>query len=86
MGIRKYKPTTAGRRWQTCSTFEEITRAKPEKALLSPLSKSGGRNNRGRVTAAHRGGGHKRHYREIDFKRDKQGVPATVEAIGRGRW
>jgi len=81
MGIRKYKPITPGRRWQTCSTFEEITRDTPEKSLLEPLRKSGGRNNRGRITADHRGGGHKRHYRVIDFKRDKRGVPARVAHI-----
>ena len=81
MGIRKYKPTTPGRRWQTCSTFETLTRDKAEKSLLAPLSKSGGRNNGGRVTARHRGGGHKRHYRIIDFKRTKQGVPAKVAHI-----
>jgi large subunit ribosomal protein L2 len=81
VGIRKYKPTTPGRRWQTCSTFETLTRDKAEKSLLAPLSKSGGRNNRGRVTARHRGGGHKRHYRIIDFKRSKQGVPAKVAHI-----
>ena len=81
MGIRKYKPITPGRRWQTCSTFEEITRTTPEKSLLKPLHKSGGRNNAGRVTASHRGGGHKRHYRLIDFKRDKREVPARVLQI-----
>jgi len=81
VGIRKYKPTTPGRRWQTCSTFETLTRDKPEKSLLAPLSKSGGRNNGGRVTARHRGGGHKRHYRIIDFKRTKRGVPAKVAHI-----
>jgi len=81
VGIRSYKPTTPGRRWQTCSTFEEITRQTPEKALLTPLSKSGGRNNAGRVTASHRGGGHKRHYRQIDFKRQKRNVAAKVAHI-----
>lgn len=81
MGIRKYKPITPGRRWQTCSTFEEITRSTPEKSLLEPLRKSGGRNNTGRITADHRGGGHKRHYRIIDFKRDKRNVPAKVAHI-----
>ena len=81
MGIRKYKPITPGRRHQTCSTFEEITRSTPEKSLLAPLSKSGGRNNQGRITADHRGGGHKRHYRIVDFKRDKHGVPARVAQV-----
>lgn len=81
MGIRSYKPTTPGLRWKTTSTFEELTRRTPEKSLLSPLSKSGGRNNTGRNTAAHRGGGHKRHYREIDFKRSKRNVTARVMHI-----
>jgi large subunit ribosomal protein L2 len=81
VGIRKYKPTTPGRRWQTCSTFETLTRSTPEKSLMVPLTKSGGRNNLGRVTARHRGGGHKRHYRIIDFKRAKKGVPAKVAHI-----
>jgi large subunit ribosomal protein L2 len=81
MGIRKYKPITPGRRWQTCATFEEVTRSRPEKSLRTPLSSSGGRNNTGRVTSRHRGGGHKRHYRQIDFKREKRGVPARVAHI-----
>ncbi|MFO7171087.1 MAG: 50S ribosomal protein L2, partial [Chloroflexota bacterium] len=81
MAVRKYKPTSAGRRNMSVSTFEEITKKKPEKSLLAPLRKSGGRNNRGRITTRHRGGGHKRHYRLIDFKRNKFGVAAKVAAI-----
>ncbi len=81
MGIRRYKPTSAGRRNMSVSTFEEITKKRPEKSLLAPLRKSGGRNNRGRLTTRHRGGGHKRAYRIIDFKRNKHGIPAKVAAI-----
>jgi large subunit ribosomal protein L2 len=81
MPIRKRKPTSAGRRFQTVSDFSEITRDEPEKSLLAPLSKSGGRNSYGRRTARHRGGGHKRQYRVVDFKRDKDGVPAKVASI-----
>ena len=81
MAIRKYKPTTPGTRFRSVSEFTEITKATPEKSLLLPLDKSGGRNNHGRVTARHRGGGHKRQYRIIDFKRNKFGVPATVASI-----
>ena len=81
MGIRKVKPTSAGRRFQTYATFEEITVDKPHKALTEPLKKSGGRNNVGRVTAWQRGGGHKRLYRIIDFKRNKDGIPAKVATI-----
>src|ERR671932_2507074 len=82
MGIRRYKPTSAGRRNMSVSTFEEITKKRPEKSLLEPLRKSGGRNNRGRLTTRHRGGGHKRAYRIIDFKRhDKDGVEAKVAHI-----
>src|SRR5919202_1732032 len=81
MGIRRYKPTSAGRRNMSGSTFEEITKKKPEKSLLQPLRKRGGRNNQGRVTVRHRGGGHKRAYRVIDFKRNKHGIPAKVAAI-----
>jgi large subunit ribosomal protein L2 len=79
--IRKYKPTSSGRRFMTVSTFEEITKTEPEKALLEPLTKKGGRNNKGRITTRHQGGGHKRRYRVIDFKRGKDGVPAKVAAI-----
>lgn len=81
MGIRKYKPTTAGRRDASVSDFAEITKTKPEKSLLRPLKKKGGRNNQGKITARHRGGGHKRQYRIIDWKRKKDGVPAKVAAI-----
>src|ERR671937_872470 len=81
MPVRKYKPTSAGRRFMSVSTFDEVTRAKPEKSLLEPLKKSGGRNTYGRITRRHQGGGHKRRYRVIDFKRQKDGVPAKVAAI-----
>src|SRR5919198_4023445 len=82
MGIRKYKPTTPGRRGSSVSDFVEITRSEPEKSLLRPLPKKGGRNNHGRITARHQGGGHKRAYRLIDFRRhDKDGVPAKVAHI-----
>lgn len=81
MGIRNYNPTSPGRRQMTSSTFEEITKAKPERSLLSPIKRSGGRNNSGRITKRHTGGGHKRQYRLIDFRRDKHEVPAKVAAI-----
>jgi large subunit ribosomal protein L2 len=81
MAVKKVKPTSPGRRFQGYTTFEEITKREPEKHLLTHLSKSGGRNCYGRITCRHRGGGHKRHYRVIDFKRDKIGIPATVAAI-----
>src|SRR2546427_10635639 len=81
MPIRRYKPTSPGRRFMSVSTFEEITKRKPEKSLLEPLAKKGGRNNNGRITSRHQGGGHKRRYRSIDFKRTKDGVPAKVAAI-----
>ena len=81
MAVKKYKPTSAGRRTMATSTFEEVTRSTPEKSLLEPLKRSGGRNNNGRITTRHQGGGHKRRYRKIDFKRVKDGVPATVAAI-----
>ena len=82
MAIRKYKPTTPGRRGSSVSDFAEITRSTPEKSLLRPLSKSGGRNGHGRITTRHKGGGHKRQYRVIDFRRnDKDGVLATVAHI-----
>ncbi|MEX1140527.1 MAG: 50S ribosomal protein L2 [Bacteroidota bacterium] len=81
MGIRKLRPMTAGTRFYSVSTFEEITKDKPEKALLRPLKKSGGRNNDGRITSRHRGGGHKRRYRLIDFKRQRFGIAATVIAV-----
>jgi len=81
MGLRKLKPVTPGTRFSTVPTFEEITKMVPEKSLLKPLKKTGGRNNLGRITSRHRGGGHKRRYRIIDFKRDKHGIAGTVEAI-----
>ncbi|MBZ4658688.1 MAG: rplB [Desulfacinum sp.] len=81
MGIRKVKPRSAGTRFITYPTFEEITKKEPEKSLLAPLKRTGGRNSNGRVTVRHRGGGHKRRYRIIDFKRNKEGVPAKVAAI-----
>ncbi|MGZ8423363.1 MAG: 50S ribosomal protein L2 [Candidatus Binatia bacterium] len=81
MAIRTYRPTSAGMRFRTGHTFDEVTKARPEKALVAPNNHSGGRNNTGRITAFHRGGGHKRLYRLIDFKRNKLKVPAKVEAI-----
>ena len=82
MGIRKYKPITPGRRGATVSDFAELTPgARPEKSLLRPIMKTGGRNNQGKITVRHRGGGHKRRYRLIDFRRNKDGVPAVVDSI-----
>ncbi len=81
MGIKVYKPTSPGRRGMTVSTFEEITATTPERSLLQPLAKTGGRNNQGRMTTRHKGGGHKRMYRLIDFKRDKDNIPAKVATI-----
>ncbi len=81
MPIRQYRPTSPGRRGMSVNTFEEITRSKPERSLLAPLQKHAGRNNAGRITTRHRGGGAKRRYRIIDFKRDKDGVPAKVATI-----
>jgi large subunit ribosomal protein L2 len=81
MAIKLSKPTTPARRFYSVSTFEEVTKKSPEKALLQPVKKSGGRNNTGRVTSRHRGGGHKRRYRVIDFKRSKRGMDAKVAAI-----
>lgn len=81
MPLKQYKPTSPGRRAMTTSTFEEITKAKPEKNLIVHLPMSGGRNNRGKLTVRHRGGGHKRAYRIIDFKRDKYDIKAKVSAI-----
>lgn len=83
MGIRQYKPTTPGRRGATVSDFSELTdrNKRPEKSLTIRAKKKGGRNNQGKVTARHRGGGHKRLYRIIDFKRNKDGIPATIAAI-----
>jgi large subunit ribosomal protein L2 len=81
MPVKKFRPITPALRFKTVSDFGEITRSEPEKTLLEPLRKSGGRNNRGRVTSRHRGGGHKRMYRKIDFKREKEGIPARVVSV-----
>jgi large subunit ribosomal protein L2 len=81
MAIKKFVPTSPGRRFMTVSTFEEITKKEPEKALLEPLKKKAGRNAAGRITVRHHGGGHKQQYRIIDFKREKDGIPAVVAAI-----
>jgi large subunit ribosomal protein L2 len=81
MAIKVYKPTSPGRRGMNVSAYQEITRSKPEKSLLRPLKKKAGRNFRGKITVRHRGGGHKRRYRVIDFKRDKFGVPGRVTTI-----
>lgn len=81
MGIKKLKPVTPGQRFRTVSDFSELTASTPEKSLLEPIKRTGGRNNNGRITCRHRGGGHKRRYRRIDFKRNKIGVPARVATI-----
>ncbi|GMA50459.1 50S ribosomal protein L2 [Alicyclobacillus contaminans] len=81
MGIKKYRPTSPGRRFMSVSTFEEITTDQPEKSLLAPLPKRAGRNHQGKITVRHHGGGHKRQYRIIDFKRNKDGIPAKVATI-----
>src|SRR5512135_1624010 len=81
MAIKVYKPTSPGRRGMSVSTFDEITRSAPERSLLRPLRERAGRNNQGRVTVRHQGGGHKRMYRLIDFRRDKHGIPARVTSI-----
>ncbi|MGI6327522.1 MAG: 50S ribosomal protein L2 [Dethiobacteria bacterium] len=81
MAIKKFVPTSPGRRFMTVSSFEEITKKKPEKSLLKPLKKNAGRNVAGRITVRHRGGGHKQKYRVIDFKRDKDGIPAKVASV-----
>jgi len=81
MPVKSFKPTTPSLRFKTISTFEEITRAKPEQSLVQPLKKTGGRNNQGRITCRHHGGGHKRAYRIIDFKRNKFDIPAKVSSI-----
>lgn len=81
MALKKFRPTTPSLRFRTISAFEEITSVQPEKRLLKPLKKTGGRNNKGRITARHRGGGHKRHYRIIDFMRNKHDIPARVASI-----
>jgi large subunit ribosomal protein L2 len=81
MAIKTMKPTTPARRYQTYSTFEEITAVEPEKGLTKPVKKTGGRNNAGRLTSRHRGGGHKRKYRVVDFRREKTDIPAKVKTI-----
>jgi large subunit ribosomal protein L2 len=81
VALRKYKPTSPGRRFRSVSTFEEVTKREPEKSLVGPAKRKGGRNNQGRITTRHQGGGHKRRYRTIDFKRTKDGVPAKVASI-----
>ncbi len=81
MAIKKYNPTSPARRFMTVSTFEEITTNKPERSLLEPMKKNAGRNSYGRITVRHRGGGNRRKYRVIDFKRDKDNMPATVMTI-----
>jgi large subunit ribosomal protein L2 len=81
MPVRKFKPTSPGRRFMSVSTFDEITKSTPEKSLTEKLTKKGGRNNNGRITTRHQGGGHKRRYRVVDFKRTKDGVPAKVAAV-----
>ena len=81
MAIKKLKPVTPGQRFRTVSDFSELTASRPEKSLLEPLNKTGGRNNNGRITSRHRGGGHKRRYRLIDFKRDKRDIPARVATV-----
>ena len=81
MAVKHLKPTSAGRRWQTISDYAEITRSTPEKSLLEALPKKAGRNNSGHITVRHQGGGNKRRYRRIDFKRNKDGVPAKVAHI-----
>jgi large subunit ribosomal protein L2 len=81
MAVKKYKPVTPGMRHRTGYTFEEITKDKPERSLVKSLRKKGGRNSSGRITVRHRGGGHKRKYRQVDFRREKVGIPARVSAI-----
>jgi large subunit ribosomal protein L2 len=81
MGVRQFRPTSAGTRLRSVSDFEEITRSEPERSLVEPLRKRGGRNNQGHVTTRFRGGGHKRRYRRIDFRRNKAGIPARVAAV-----
>jgi large subunit ribosomal protein L2 len=81
MPVKSFRPITPSQRYKTVSTFEEITKSKPEKALLAPWREKAGRNNTGRITARRRGGGHRRFYRIVDFKRDKQNIPAAVSAI-----
>src|SRR5438046_4743961 len=81
MGIRKFRPMTPATRFRSVSDFSEVTTPSPEKSLLEPLKRTGGRNNKGHITARYQGGGHKRQYRRIDFRREKFGVPGRVSAI-----
>lgn len=81
MAIKKFKPTSPGRRFMTVSAFDEVTKQEPERSLLAPLRSKGGRNAQGRLTVRHQGGGHKRQYRMIDFRRDKDGIPAKVAGV-----
>ena len=81
MSVRKLKPITPGQRFRVVNGFDAITTDKPEKSLLAPIKKSGGRNSQGKMTMRYKGGGHKKRYRVIDFKRNKEGVPATVASI-----
>ena len=81
MAVRKFRPVTPGTRFKVANSFTELTASKPEKSLLAPIKKSGGRNNSGKMTMRYLGGGHTRRYRIIDFKRDKQGIAATIETI-----
>jgi large subunit ribosomal protein L2 len=81
VAVKKYKPTSAGRRFMSVSSFDDVTKKEPEKSLLAPIKRTGGRNNNGRITTRHQGGGHKRRYRIVDFKRTKDGVPAKVAAV-----
>jgi large subunit ribosomal protein L2 len=81
MGIRQFKPVTSGTRFRMVSDFAEVTKTEPERALVEPIKKAGGRNNKGHITTRWRGGGHKRRYRKIDFRRDKPGIPARVTAV-----
>ncbi len=81
MGIKNYKPTSSGRRFQSVATFDELTRKRPVKGLVASLRRRGGRNDQGRMTVRHQGGGHKRRYRLVDFRRDKVGIPAKVASV-----
>src|SRR6059036_2175537 len=81
MGIRQFKPVTPSTRFRSVSDFADVTRSEPERSLVEPLTRTGGRNNKGHITTRHQGGGHKRRYRRIDFRRDKFGVPAKVASI-----
>ena len=81
MALKKYKPTTPGQRFKLISAFDDITTSKPEKSLLAPIKRTGGRNNEGKMTMRYMGGGHKKKYRVIDFKREKEGIPATVKTV-----